>query len=185
MISGSITDTTGGLVAGATVRAINLATNVVVQSQSNAEGVYTLSFVPIGPCRVEVEKAGFKMSERSPVEVQVGDTLRLSFRLEVGAMTEKVEVSATTPLLNQATASSGNVEDDRRIKDLPLEYGAPIMLQYLTPGFSFVGDPAGTHPYDSATADGTVNGSMDHAVEEYVDGVLCGLEAKPRMGILR
>ncbi|MEK7407449.1 MAG: carboxypeptidase-like regulatory domain-containing protein [Acidobacteriota bacterium] len=133
-ITGSVTDATNAVIAGATVRATNAETGVAAAAASNAAGSFHLPFLPSGMYRVTAELAGFKRFVRDNVEVRVGETVGLPIRMEVGEVTESVEVVDTTPLLDTTGSSLGQVIDQRRIQELPQRGYNPMELTLLTPG---------------------------------------------------
>ncbi|MCL4402699.1 MAG: TonB-dependent receptor [Acidobacteria bacterium] len=133
-ISGSLTDSSGAAIPAVTVRATNAETGVVASAVSNATGSYQIPFLPPGMYRVTAELTGFKRFSRDKIEVRVGETVALPIRMEVGQITETVEVTASTPLLDTASSSLGQVVDQRRILELPQRGGTPMELTLLTPG---------------------------------------------------
>ncbi len=138
-ISGRVLDPSAASVAGAQVKAINLATNVTSSTSSNAEGVYQIRFLLPGAYRVEATAPGFKSYIRPKIEVRVGDRLVLDLELEVGNVSESLSVTAEAPLLETDTATMGRVMDERRIEDMPIHGGNTFSLARLAPGInSFV-----------------------------------------------
>ena len=133
-ITGTLMDSSDAAIPSVTVRAVNSETGVTAVAVSNASGSYQLPFLPPGMYRVSAELAGFKRFVRDKIEVRVGETVSLPIRLEVGTVTETVEVTATTPLLETTNSSLGQVVDQRRIVDLPQRGGNPMELALLTPG---------------------------------------------------
>ena len=133
-IRGRILDTTGAVVPGVTVTARNEATNVAIPTSTNAEGTYSLLFLVPGNYTVTASAQGFKTTQRPNIELRIHDDIQVDLVLTVGEVTEKMEVSADTPLLEVASANIGQVVDSRRISELPLSYGAPLELMYLTAG---------------------------------------------------
>ena len=127
-------DSSDAAIPAVTVRAVNSETGVTAVAVSNASGSYQLPFLPPGMYRVSAELTGFKRFVRDKIEVRVGETVSLPIRLEVGTVTETVEVTATTPLLETTNSSLGQVMDQRRIVDLPQRGGNPMELALLTPG---------------------------------------------------
>jgi hypothetical protein len=170
-ITGVVRDSSGAVVPGASVRAFNTATNVTTKTETNEQGVYTLSLLQAGNYNIRVDKQGFKAAESDAITVRVNDRLNLDLVLEVGEMTEKVTVEAGVPLLETASGSIGTVIDNKRIQDLPLLHGNPFMLQFMTPGITFSGNVAFTRPFDSAAGESSVNGSKTRSVEFQLDGV--------------
>lgn len=133
-ITGTVMDATNAVIPGVAVRATNVETGVSASAVSNAAGVYHIPFLLPGTYRVTAELTGFKRFVREGIEVRVGETVGLPIQMEVGAVTETVEVKETTPLLDTTAASLGQVFDQRRILELPQRGYNPMELTLLTPG---------------------------------------------------
>ena len=133
-ITGTVVDATNAVIPGVTVRATNVETGVSASAVSNAAGNYNIPFLLPGRYRVTAELPGFKRFVRDGVEVRVGETVALTIQMEVGAVTETVEVTASTPVLDTTAASLGQVFDQRRILELPQRGYNPMELTLLTPG---------------------------------------------------
>jgi hypothetical protein len=133
-IVGHVTDSTGGAVPGATVKAVNTATGVELSAVTNESGNYTLPYLLAGTYKIETQAPGFKRSVREGIELRINDRVELNIELEVGQTTESIEVKADPPLLDTASASLGQVVDQRRILDLPTFGGSVMTLVQLAPG---------------------------------------------------
>ena len=162
-ITGTVTDSSGAIVPGATIVATRKATNLTVTATADAQGNYNLLYLPVGEYAVTAELMGFKKTGRT-VEVRVGDRLTLNLKLEPGGITELVEVVAGSPLLETASGSSGQVIDAERIARLPLSDGNPFVLARLAPGAAYTGDLKFSRPFDNAgtasiVADGATGGN--------------------------
>ena len=172
-ITGRVTDAAGAVAPGATVRAVNVETNVAVTTTTNNEGNYELPNLNPGRYRLVVELAGFKRYERGPFELRVGDVLTIDVSLELGAIAESVTVTAEAPLLESATASIGQVIDNRRILDLPLPGASPMYLTQLTPGVVSTNPP--THGWLPHAVDAVSNiataGTRTRSSEFTLDGI--------------
>ena len=117
--TGEVKDSTGAAVAGATVTVRNTATNANRVVTTNNDGLYTIPALVPGIYDVKAEKTGFKVATRSGVELQVQQTARVDFGLEVGQVSETIEVSGALPLLTTENATVGTVIEQKRITDLP------------------------------------------------------------------
>jgi hypothetical protein len=158
-IGGRLTDTSGAAVPGATVTATNVDTNLSVHGITDGEGNYHLLYLPAGHYRLLAELQGFKKVNRSGIEVRVGDRLNIDVTLEPGDLTEAIEVTATTPLLDTTTGSQGQVIDAKRIQLLPLSDGNPFVLSRLAGGAAYTGDLKFSRPFDNGgTSSITVDG---------------------------
>ena len=136
-ITGEVMDDTGGVITGATVTVTNEGTNATRQVQTNTSGVYSFPALLPGSYRVQTEMNGFQSMVRNGVQVQVQQVVRVDFRLQVGAVTEVVDVSAAAPLLNTETATTGTVIENRRIVELPLNGRNFLQLVGLSPNVSY------------------------------------------------
>ena len=145
-ITGVATDPTGAIVPGAKVTATNTATNVSRETVTNSEGIYAFPSLVPGPYVVRIEASGFRTAA-ARLELQVQQTARVDFALEVGQTTETIEVRATTALLTTDNATVGSVVEERRIVELPLNGRNYLQLVALNPnvtyGFGTPGQVAG------------------------------------------
>jgi len=122
-ITGSVLDPAAAVVPGAKVVARNTAAGTASETVTTATGNYTLASLPAGVYEMSVEIAGFRKVTRPNVQVQVAQTVRVDFALEIGASTESVTVTAEVPLLRTENAEqSMNVTGDR-INSLPINFG--------------------------------------------------------------
>lgn len=133
-ITGQIQDASGALIPEARVEATNLANGFNRVATTSDAGVFTLPFLPPGAYRVTVAKTGFKASTVASVEIQVDQVARLDFTLEVGTAAESITVEAAAPVLDQATSALGQVIDNAKISNMPLNGRSSFRLVQLTPG---------------------------------------------------
>ena len=117
---GNIVDTQGAAVPGVTVTATETQTNVARTAVTNPSGHYVFANMKDGLYRVETELSGFKKFSRDRIEVKVNSTVRVDVILEVGAMTETVEVVQETPVLQTDRADTGRTIEGRQVQELPL-----------------------------------------------------------------
>src|SRR5690242_19378512 len=113
-ITGKITDSTGAAVPRASIVASNLDTGTRRETESNEAGVYAVPSLPPGRYKVVVQKQGFKPMSRSEITLVVDQVARVDFGLELGSLSETVEVKAEAPLLDQETSSLGQVIDSSK-----------------------------------------------------------------------
>jgi hypothetical protein len=146
-IVGEVKDTTGAVVPGATVTATNVATNASRTASTNEAGLYAFPALVPGMYRVRVEMRGFKPVTRSDIELQVQQTARIDFTLEVGQLSEAVEVTGAAALMTTENATVGTVIENRRIVELPLNGRNFLQLVSLSPnvtyGFATPGQTSG------------------------------------------
>ena len=133
-ITGIVTDSREAPVPGATVTA-TLSTRSSGRSVvSSSSGVYTVAGLQPGEYRVDIELTGFRTIRRQGVRVETGETVRLDFTLEVGALTDAVTVVADAPIVRAETASLGTVIENEQVVQLPLNGRLFIMLAAIAPG---------------------------------------------------
>src|SRR5215471_2778971 len=93
-ITGTVMDASGAVIPNARITATNVATNLSSTTLSNSAGVYNLLFLPIGEYRLTVEVAGFKKVEQGPFTLEVNQVARIEPKMEVGELTQSVNVGA-------------------------------------------------------------------------------------------
>lgn len=132
-ITGVVSDSSGAVVAGATITVSNPQTNFTRTATTNNAGNYNFPALLPGLYNVRAESAGFGTEIRTGVELQVQQAARIDFQLKVGALAEAVEVSGGAPLLATENATVGTVIDNQRIVELPLNGRNFIQLIALSP----------------------------------------------------
>src|SRR5262249_32014678 len=120
MITGELTDASGSAVPGAIVTVTNRDTNVTVKVVSGSDGIFVPTPLPIGLYSVTAEAKGFKKALRDGIQLNVQDRLRVDFRLELGDVTQTVEITGEAPLLQSESTSLGQVIETKRVLELPL-----------------------------------------------------------------
>src|SRR6266404_1294103 len=119
-IDGETRDATGAVVAAVTVSVTNNGTNAVRTAVTNDAGVYSFPSLAPGTYTLRAEKPGFKAVIRNQVELQVQQAARVDFELQVGQVSESIEVRSEAALLATDDATVGTVIENRRIVELPL-----------------------------------------------------------------
>ena len=133
--SGTVTDKTGSVVSGATVKATAQATGLVRESKTDDSGHYLMPLLPIGDYTVRVDSAGFGPVEQKDVRLQVDEHRELDFTLTPASVTSTVEVSATEVCgADQRTQLSVRSLPRKQVADLPLNGRNFVQLATLTPG---------------------------------------------------
>ena len=133
-VVGTVTDPSGGALTGAAVTLTNAGTGERRQALSGSGGDYQfLNLVP-GAYRVQVEQSGFKRATRENLEVNVSGTVRADISLQLGDVTQTVEVQAAAPLLRTEDANLSQVVSARAIEDLPVNGRNILNLTALVPG---------------------------------------------------
>ena len=124
-VSGTVTDASGSAIAGAIVSMTETDKHLVRPTVTDGQGNYTLPDLPVGPYRLEVRANGFKDHVESGLVLEVGNNFQVNVRLQVGSVTETVEVQANASLVETKENSVSSVVDQERIQELPLEGGRP------------------------------------------------------------
>ena len=132
-LRGFVQDATGAVVPGVTVQITAVATGQQRQAVTDSEGRYELAFVSVGRYELSATLAGFKTVARS-LTLEVDQTLRLDFAMELGTAAETVTVVGDAPLVQTTSASPGTVIDGRRMVDIPLNSRDFQQLTLLAPG---------------------------------------------------
>src|SRR5690242_9206427 len=135
-ITGQVADASHSAVAESMVTLTNTSTNATRQATSNAEGLYTFTAVPPRTYNIKVEHPGFKSATSKNGDVHVQQTVRLDFTLEVGQVTESLQVDATADLLQSENATVGSVIESKSIAELPLNGRECLNLVTLSPNVS-------------------------------------------------
>lgn len=179
-VQGTVTDTSGAAIAGATVTVRDLGTSREVSAQTNEEGNYSILALQPGRYQITVTQSNFKTT-RQEVTLEVAQNATLSFSLEPGAVTETVTITSDTPLVDSTSSSIGEVIQGRQIVELPLNGRNVLELARLTPGVTqgVVGGFASGAGGDAETYRGgntggaalSVNGQRTQANNFLLDGV--------------
>lgn len=175
-VVGTVTDTTGAIIPGATVTITNLGTNVTQTAVSSGTGDYVFTLLQVGNYSVKVEAKGFKAFVAPNVALSAGDRARVDAKLEVGDVSQTVEVSGTVaPALQTDTATMGSLVTSQAVEDVPLDGRNVTKLVQLAPGVN-QGSPndlmSGARPDDRRqTAAFSANGQTDEVNNLTVDGV--------------
>lgn len=173
-ISGSIKDAQAAFLPGVTITLRNENTNAVQTAVTNQQGVFVLSFVPIGRYTLTAELAGFSTTKQESFEIRIGDRLRIDLTMQVGALSETVTVTSEALLLETSTASRGQVISREQVADLPLLGRNPFMLAQLAPGVQYTPALASrsNRPFDNGGMDNmSIAGGVAFTNELLLDGV--------------
>jgi hypothetical protein len=168
--TGRVIDSTGAVVTKATITAHNLDTNVDTKTVTTGSGAYTIPYLTPGNYIVSAQANGFETTLHSGIVLQVGETSTVNFELKVGKATETVTVNADT-LLDVGKADTGEVVENTRITELPLNGRDQGMLSILSAGAMWTGTPQYQRPFDDTQANLAVNGGQPGNVSLMMDGV--------------
>src|SRR6266849_3489832 len=165
-IVGVVTDASDAVVSGANVTVQNVDTGLKLSAVTNDAGIFEVLALPVGSYSVTVTHPGFRSWTLEQTQLTVGERKRLSPKLEVGDLAERVHVEANTELVETERGAVDAVIQQRQIRDLPLNGRNPVELVNLVPGMRFVGRGATDRDY---TVQG--NGNRTDGTECQIDGV--------------
>jgi hypothetical protein len=134
MISGTVTDPQGAHVGAAAVVVTDTNTNVSNALVTNSSGFYEAPLLLPGPYQVTVEASGFKKTIRPNLILAMSGQLKIDIQLEIGALTESINISAESPILDTSTVSMGKALTTREIMDLPIMTNDIVLLARVAPG---------------------------------------------------
>jgi hypothetical protein len=167
-ILGTVTDSSGAIVVKARVTVREPSTGLTRSEATNDEGEYSIPQLPAGFYNLTVEAPNFKTAERTGIELRVDDRLRVDIPLSVGAITEVVAVEATAPVVSTDSATVGNVVDNKKVTELPLNGRNFLQLNLLVPGAN-----QGVKGSQNQTQGGsiTINGAREQSNNFLLDGM--------------
>jgi len=164
-ISGTVSDSNGGAMPGAHVKATQTGTGFERSATTGADGLYSLSSLPVGPYELEASAPGFKTYTQKGIVLQLNTNPTINIALEIGSLSQQVEVTANASMAETQSNAVSQVIDERRVVDLPLNGRQPTELILLSgaavqaPG----SDLASSKNYSSSTtiavAGGQANGT--------------------------
>src|SRR4029077_15723023 len=171
-IAGSVTDPSGAAISGANVTLTNAGTSEIRTQPTNADGQYSFVNLIPGAYKIDVEKQGFKRSTLPNIVVQLNQSSKIDVSLTVGQVSETVEVTSETPLLQAETSSLGQVIEQRKANELPLNGRNIFNLITISPAAvaqgGSGGSPVGENPFSWGNYQ--VGGSFANESAEYLDG---------------
>lgn len=141
-IDGTVIDPAGEAVAGARVQLKSPATGLIRTTMTNERGLYQIGSLPVGSYALGITKDGFKPVSIDRIDLRYGETRTLDVTLEVGGITETVQVTATTGMLNRTDSEVGGVIESAQIKEIPVSGRNWASLMLLAPGAINYGDGA-------------------------------------------
>jgi outer membrane receptor protein involved in Fe transport len=184
-VNGIVTDSSGAVLPGATVTLTNDATNIQAVRHTDDSGYFTFVNVRPGTYTLLVELQGMKTAQIAGFTVGVNETVARNVTLDVGDVSEVVQVAGRSELLQSSTAELGNVVEERVIRDLPLQGRNFTSLLLLTPGVNPVSTAQGSQTEinfgaaegntgvpGSALANASVQGQQNRSKIFYMDGIV-------------
>jgi outer membrane receptor protein involved in Fe transport len=169
-MSGTVTDQTGSVIASATVTATNTGTGAVRTTQTTSAGVFFLNNLAVGDYTLSVESTGFKKYEATKVRLDVNDKLNFAIHMEIGALTEQVEVSAEAAQLQTETAEISNLIGAAQTQALPLNGRVFSQLVELVPGVVSDNGRIGGGTGLSSDTSVSINGNQSNSNLWLIDG---------------
>ncbi|MBL8222044.1 MAG: TonB-dependent receptor, partial [Bryobacterales bacterium] len=174
-ITGRVSDSLEAVITEADVSATNVATQVVRRTVTNERGLYAIPSLPPGVYQITVSKAGFRTETRTNLQLIVDQTATRDFVLQVGAVTEKIEVNAQAALMDEQTSSLGQLIDNAKIQNIPLNGRSAFRLVQLTPGILSTRAASGQFgdiPVNTTwDTNFSINGGRAQSNEIQIDGV--------------
>ncbi len=183
-VNGTITDSTGAVVPNATVRLVHQATNIEARAQTNTSGYFTFVNVRPGDYSLTVELTRFRTTRVPAFNVAVGQAVTQNIALQVGEVTQTVEVAADAPLLQASSSELGTVVEGKVIHNLPLNGRNFTQLLLLTPGVNPVSVAQGpqssmsfqsegnTGVPGSPIANASIQGQQNRSKVYFYDGII-------------
>ena len=166
-LNGTVLDSSGGIVPGAVVVAINTANQEESKTTTTSAGAYTLPYLQEGTYTLRVTMPGFRTATAENVVLRAAQTLTVNINMEVGKISENVTVSATPPLLEAGTAEMGHYINQAEFKAWPIVTGDG---QRQIQEFIFDSLPGTT----GNTFQGSINGGQQYSHEILIDGIALG-----------
>ena len=171
-ITGKVTDPSGAAIAGAQITATDVDRGTVWKTDTNMEGLYNLPRLPVGNYEMRVEATGFQTAVRPRFNLVLNQTARLDFPMVLGQVTQNLEVTAATPLLQTDTTQVGTVMESSAIANLPLQTRNYNQLTLLVPGAVSISPASfntGQKTFNAARAQ--FNGNREQGNYYLLDGV--------------
>ncbi|HWF48424.1 MAG TPA: carboxypeptidase regulatory-like domain-containing protein [Bryobacteraceae bacterium] len=153
---GTVTDSSGGVVAVANVTAVNDATQVSYKGVTNNAGIYNILYVPVGTYTITVESPGFQKAVHSSVIVEANQAVRTDFTMSVGQVSSEIVVSSAPPPFPTDDATITETISQTQVNNLPVNGLDPLKLAITTPGVTLSSDsPQGNPPGERFFGAGT------------------------------
>ncbi|MEX2260325.1 MAG: TonB-dependent receptor [Bryobacteraceae bacterium] len=175
-ILGRVADSTGAVIPGATVTIRRIATGETRTAATNQSGEYTFPLIEVGVYSVHCESQGFRSSTVTGLRVEIQQKARVNFMLQIGDVTERIEVAASAVALQTDDASIGSVVENKRVVDLPLNGRNITNLAVMSPGVQFgsrtgAADGQGGFPIPGTGISVIANGQREINQSVTIDGV--------------
>ena len=171
-LTGVVTDPSGAVVANASVTLRDIDRGTLWPTETNEAGIYFFPRVPAGNYELKIEARGFKTATRTNIGLEVNQRGRVNLTLEVGAVTESIDVTGEAPLLQTDTTIVGSTITSNNLSNAPIRSRNYIVLTLLAPGVTTT-NPAGFLNDQRTTGGGRpyVNGNRKEANNFLLDGI--------------
>lgn len=170
-ISGSVSDPTGAVLAGAQVTIRDVNTGALNQTKSDSSGQYVVPFLPPGTYEITVQMTGFKKVVRGGLTLQAAEHPIIDLVLPLGNAQDTIDVTSATPLVDTANSSVGQVITTRQVQDFPINGRTPLILTQLAVGVEATAYPSQVHPFDNNGASAfSIGGTPQQTSEILMDG---------------
>jgi hypothetical protein len=161
-INGTVTDPSGAVVPGASVKATDTATGIVLDTTTTSDGQFSFQDLPLGSYKISVSVAGFSPSTVDKVPVTAGSVYTLPVKMKIGSSATSVEVSAEALTLDTTTVMQNNVIPTEQVQNLPMNGRDFTQFVATAPGYA---------GYSGAQAFGSLNGTRANQMNWQIDGV--------------
>lgn len=168
--TGHVLDSTGAVVPGAEVVVHNEATGVDVKTVTTSTGAYTVPYLIPGTYDITVNKEGFGTEKKTSILLTTDQTSTIDFHLSVGTTSQVVTVNASAQQIETSKSDIGEIIDNKRIQQMPLDGRNPFGLFSLSPGTHDFSSSQYPRPFDNVTGNQIVNGSTQPS-QTNIDGV--------------
>src|SRR5687767_7663356 len=169
-INGTVVDSSGGVLPGVTVTAIQTETGFRREAVTDETGSYALLNMPLGPYRLEAMLSGFRAYAQTGIVLQVGSNPVIPVTLQLGSVEETVSVEAAAPLVETRNPAIGAVIDNEQVEALPLEGRNPVMLVMMAGAAVDTGNPSSRSLTQSRGI--AIAGGQQFGVAYLLDGAL-------------
>jgi hypothetical protein len=167
IISGRVTDPTGAVIPNAQITVTQTETNVDAVSESNSDGLFRVPSLLNGPYKITITATGFKKQVRDGLTLRIGENLNVDIRMEVGSVSDSVEVTSALPLLETQTSATGQVMEGDYFYKLPNYQHWSRGVLYYTPQ---VGST--NAPWPGSLGNWNINGGQTWQTAQYEDGIM-------------
>jgi hypothetical protein len=171
-VTGTVSDPQGASVPGVKVVATNQGTKLEYTAQTSDAGVYTIPFLPVGVYVLTVESSGFKKLVSNAIKLEVNQTARIDLQMQVGGVSEVVNVEGVAPVLQTENVTVGQVITGNTTTNLPLNGRSFQQLTLLSPGAITVAPNSFATPQPNGSGGRPyVNGNREQGNAFLLDGI--------------